>query len=386
MNEISKVVIAGDLCIPASSSYHSIINHGFTNILNHIKDSDFSLVNLEGPITNSSKKIRKYGPHHRMGYETASFLSDFRFSAVNLCNNHIMDYGNTGLSDTLHHLNNRGIEYLGAGNNSSLSYAVLIKKINGLSIAFISFAEHEFSCASKTRSGAIPFDYSAAYQAITQLKLDKNDFIIVLYHGGPENVPYPTPGQQNRCRYLLDIGADAIVCQHSHCIGAVEIYNNKTIIYGQGNFLFPKCDSSHTWRSGMLVNFYFRGASFEKFELTPFTWSPDYKSLFTVNTHSDKHWLKMHLHYSKVIHSDVLLQKEWDDLCLHKINFYMSVFSLRSKIKVYLEKIIPFAHRIHGFEIERIENILRCQTHHEILCRIIAFSENPPYNNTYKNN
>ena len=51
---------------------------------------------------------------------------------------------------------------------------------------------------------------------------------------------------------VLKKGADLVVCQHSHCIGCEETYQNGTIVYGQGNFLFDRSQSEH-WHAGLLL-------------------------------------------------------------------------------------------------------------------------------------
>lgn len=48
-------------------------------------------------------------------------------------------------------------------------------------------------------------------------------------------------------------GADIIICQHSHCIGCFENYENSTIIYGQGNFIFDDSQSEY-WKTSLLIN------------------------------------------------------------------------------------------------------------------------------------
>ena len=50
----------------------------------------------------------------------------------------------------------------------------------------------------------------------------------------------------------MEKGADLVICQHSHCIGCKEEYQQKTIVYGQGNFHFTKRDNEF-WNSGLLV-------------------------------------------------------------------------------------------------------------------------------------
>ena len=52
---------------------------------------------------------------------------------------------------------------------------------------------------------------------------------------------------------MVEKGADLVICQHSHCVGCEEKYNNGTIVYGQGNFLFDDSNSEF-WQTGMLVS------------------------------------------------------------------------------------------------------------------------------------
>ena len=46
------------------------------------------------------------------------------------------------------------------------------------------------------------------------------------------------PMLQRYCRKFIEKGASLVLCQHSHCIGAREDYEDGTIIYGQGSFVF----------------------------------------------------------------------------------------------------------------------------------------------------
>mgnify|MGYP002235661412 CR=1 FL=1 len=109
-----------------------------------------------------------------------------------------------------------------------------------IKIGFISFAEHEFTIASENTPGANPFNEEDAIRVIHSLK-NECDYVVALYHGGIEHYRYPSPQLQHRCRRLVDSGADYVICQHSHCIGCYETYDNSTIVYGQGiSYLMPR--------------------------------------------------------------------------------------------------------------------------------------------------
>ena len=102
-------------------------------------------------------------------------------------------------------------------------------------------SEHEFTIASENSAGANSFDPLDSLDQISNLKKEV-DYLIILYHGGKEYYRFPTPYLQRVCRKIVDKGANLVVCQHSHCIGAFEDYKNSKIIYGQGNFIFDRED------------------------------------------------------------------------------------------------------------------------------------------------
>lgn len=178
---------------------------------------------------------------------------------VNLANNHIRDYGSQGVLDTIQVLEEHGIPYLGAGKDMENSNRSLILEKKSHKIGLYSCTEHEFSIAGENSAGAHPVEEGEDILALQELKR-QTDYVILLYHGGVEFYPYPTPEMQKRLRRYVRAGADLVVCQHSHCIGCTETYQNGVLVYGQGNFLFgerPEVEANiqdlNAWESGMAV-------------------------------------------------------------------------------------------------------------------------------------
>lgn len=69
---------------------------------------------------------------------------------------------------------------------------------------------------------------------------EQTDYTIVIFHGGTEYNPFPSPEQKARYRELIDFGADAVIGMHPHCPQGYERYRNKIIVYSTGNFFFQK--------------------------------------------------------------------------------------------------------------------------------------------------
>lgn len=102
--------------------------------------------------------------------------------------------------------------------------------------------------------GARPF---LPYDTILDIREAKqhNDHVIVIYHGGKEQCEYPSPRLRRQSQAFVEHGADVVLCQHSHCIGCYEQYENGHILYGQGNFHFVGFQDEHPhWQSGFMVH------------------------------------------------------------------------------------------------------------------------------------
>ena len=250
-----KIIIGGDL-VPTESNY-DLFEKGDVEtllgeeLLNTWRDSDIRIFNLEVPLTDESAPIEKCGPNLIAPTKTVKGIKALEPSLVLLANNHILDQGVKGLSSTRDVLSKIGIPYVGVGDNLAKAAEPCIIEKDGKKLGIYSCAEHEFSIATGSTSGANPFDPLESLDHILSLK-NRCDFVIVLYHGGKEHYRYPSPCLQKVCRKMVEKGADLVITQHSHCIGCQEQYKNSTIVYGQGNFIFDHSESEF-WKTSLLV-------------------------------------------------------------------------------------------------------------------------------------
>ena len=115
--------------------------------------------------------------------------------------------------------------------------------------------EHEYSYALDDRMGSRPIDVFDTIEDIRDAKT-KADRVIVCFHGGKEMCHYPSPRLIKTCRAMVRAGADLVMCQHTHCLGAYENYNGAHIVYGTGNFNFVNPDTKEIcWHDGMAVKY-----------------------------------------------------------------------------------------------------------------------------------
>lgn len=214
---------------------------------------DLIITNLETPLTQGNDKITKTGPHLKAHPESIKLLEDLKIDIVCLSNNHIRDYGSKGVLDTIKTCKDKSILTVGAGANSIEAAKPLIKSIAGRQIAICNFSETEYNVATNINAGSNPDEFIHIYNSIKRVK-DEVDLVFVVMHGGKEMYPYPTPAQLKLYRFIIEIGAHAVIGHHSHVVGGYEIYKDAPIIYSLGNFIFDEAGNSPGWYYGSLVS------------------------------------------------------------------------------------------------------------------------------------
>lgn len=250
-----KILIGADL-VPTKCNFDLFEKSDIDALIGQelkciLKSADFRIFNLEFPLTDIDSPIIKCGPARRAQKSSINGIKALNVDLFTLANNHILDQGENGLRDTVKLLDENNIAYFGAGDNLEIASKPYVFELDNKKIGVYACAEHEFSIATENKCGANPYDDFESNKAVKELK-SKCDYVIVLYHGGKEHFRYPSPLLQKRCRQLALSGADLILTQHSHCIGCFEKFENTTILYGQGNFLFRSRDNE-CWYTGLLV-------------------------------------------------------------------------------------------------------------------------------------
>jgi poly-gamma-glutamate synthesis protein (capsule biosynthesis protein) len=233
----------------------------------------------------------------------------------------------------------------------------------------MAFAEHEFNAAYKNEPGANLLDLYTDFDQIKEFK-KQVDYLIILYHGGIEYYEYPSPLLQKKCRKMIDSGADYVTCQHSHLIGTEENYNKGTILYGQGNTVFGYRPNSKTWNNGLLVNI--------KLDIDTVI------SNILINTTTNGIELASKQEQKSII--EVLKNRKEQIKKEDFIENYWTQYATKQE-KTYLPLLFGFGVnliRINKLlknmivklfyskkQIMRAKNIIRCESHHEVLQTIL---------------
>lgn len=374
MSDIS-IVFCGDYA--PCRGFESVVLNKQSSVLGDalpiIKNSDLSFVNLECLLTHHNIPIEKSGPALKADPSCIEPLK--YFDVVGLANNHIMDYGITGLKDILDLCKTNNIPTVGAGLTLEDAQKPLIVERKGVKIAIIAIAEFEFNQSENGGPGSAPIDLIDNYVQIKKAQEDA-DIVIVTIHGGNEYFPYPRPGLRKLCRHFIDLGVAAVVCHHPHVPGAYEVYNDSPIFYSIGNFIFDHPNPPEGWNEGYMVemNFNKNTKRLESFQLVPYEQSVVLGGVKLLKGIKKDEFLNRIQVYRENIKNEDEWLKEWalfiskHESTLIAYKYFPVVF----KGLGFLSRKLPLS----GILLPRISllhklNILRCQSHRELLQEVL---------------
>ena len=206
-----------------------------------------SIINLETAITTSEAWCRK-GINYRMHPGNIAALRSAGIDCCVLANNHVLDWGEEGLLETLACLRRTGIAAAGAGSDAAAASAPAVLLLpNGRRLLVFGLA---------TLSGGVPHDWAAdadrpgvnlltdvTPQAAARLieavahHRRPDDLLVASVHWG-SNWGYDVPAEQRAFAHaLIDGGFDLVHGHSSHHPKGIELYRSKLILYGCGDFI-----------------------------------------------------------------------------------------------------------------------------------------------------
>lgn len=240
------------------------------------KSADVSFVNLEHSLSTRGAVARGREHFHRGPPNNADGLAEAGFSCVNIANNHIMDFGDEALFETLAELRQRNIPYFGAGANLEEAGKPCLIERSNLRIGFLGYTTtlpRGFAAGAST-PGVNPINVHTAYQAerhlpeypgaaptivtwtapqdLARLRSDvkalaaRADVVIVYLHWGTSMTPHVHDFQQEIGHAAIDAGAHAVFGGHQHVVCGIEFYQGCPIVHGSGNLLFDKWEPFFT--------------------------------------------------------------------------------------------------------------------------------------------
>jgi len=340
----------------------------FGDLLPHFRAADLTVVNLECPLIEHESPIPKTGPCLGATTYCARTLAKASVHAACLANNHILDHGPEGLASTIRACEEAGIATFGAGENREAARRMLIRSMGGLRVGLIGMAEHEWSIAGRGSWGAAGLN-PALFMRTVRENAGAYDFLVVLLHAGTEHYPYPTPRQMDVCRFLLEEGAGAVICQHSHRPGCVEWHEGAFIAYGQGNLLFDGQPRGQPWwHEGFLVRLSVNAGKSASAETIPYTQCRGRPGAARMGTEDERRFREALDRRSRAIQDESFVREQWLGFCAEREAAYLSLLHGHGPFLRRLHWRLPWLRWLYGRRKRNmIRNLVRCESHREVI-------------------
>ncbi|MCC7487028.1 MAG: CapA family protein [Burkholderiales bacterium] len=240
----------------------------FGDVAPLFRRADVSFFNLELPLSERGEAVRGKSICHRGLPAVADGLREAGVSCVNLANNHVLDFGDAALHDTLDLLDARAIGRFGAGRSLDEARRRCVVGKNGLRVGFLGYTTTLPAgfAATADHPGVNPLQAYTAYQAkaslveypgtaprvvtwtdsahLQRLRAEVAaaaadlDCLIVYVHWGTSMSPEVHDFQREIGTAAIDAGAHAVFGGHQHVISAIGHHRGRPIVHGSANLLF----------------------------------------------------------------------------------------------------------------------------------------------------
>ncbi|MBR3442759.1 MAG: CapA family protein [Bacteroidaceae bacterium] len=219
------------------------VDHLFTPEVDRLfRTSDVVVANLECPATEVRQPVFKRFCF-RGEPKWLPALHRHGITHLNLANNHSVDQGRKGLTSTIEHVRRAGMVPIGAGRTMQEAVQPVL----------LTSSPRKVFLLASVQMALENYPYLPAKPSVSQMTIDSLSVsiqrlkrqhpgcaVVVSLHWGGEHTTEPIPAQRVQAHRLVDAGADALVCHHTHTLQTVETYRGRPIYYSIGNFIFDQ--------------------------------------------------------------------------------------------------------------------------------------------------
>lgn len=210
----------------------------------YLELADYASVNLETPIFDAlpGEPVAKLVALNSRP-ETLAALTWAGVDYVALGNNHVYDFEDEGLRETLVQLGQSALDFSGAGMTEDEALRAHHEMLAGTAYDFLSYvgwAAGPPTQIAEPGKGGAAFGSEANVLATARESLAGGAVPVLQYHGGLEYVDGPTLEMETRLKRAVDDGAGLVIAHHPHVLQGLELYDGKLIAWSMGNFLFDQ--------------------------------------------------------------------------------------------------------------------------------------------------
>ena len=213
-------------------------------VLKEMQEADIFMLNNEFPYTDRGTPTEGKTYTFRAKPENVRYLYDMGADIVSVANNHVYDYGEVSLLDTLTTLEEAAMPYVGAGRNIEEAIKPVYFIANDYKIAYVSATQIEqgdypdTKGAGENSAGVFRcWNGDLIYDVVREAKQNA-DFVITYIHWGTELSETLHWAQSDQAGKLVEAGADLIIGDHPHCLQEIAYIGDVPVVYSMGNFWF----------------------------------------------------------------------------------------------------------------------------------------------------
>ncbi len=372
-NEPLKLLFTGDFC-PINRIEHLAVNKAFNTIFNDfveiLKGNDLNVTDLECPLTFSGNTRPKIGPHQKAHPDSVLAMKYAGINVAALANNHIMDYDQAGAAETVRLLRKNNIDTIGIGQNEEEAAQPFTALIKGKKVALMNFADNEFLTSTDGSWRCNAINPLQLYYDIKEAR-GKHDYLVVIIHGGNEFYALPSPRTKKLYRFIIDLGADALISHHTHALSGYEIYKSKPIFYGLGNFIYDwPGKRNEAWNHGYAVRLILSRKV--DFEIIPLKQGNEIPGVFLLNKMEQDHFRKEIDRLNRIIENDAQLSAEFMNYCNSLFPVYNSYIEPAfGRFISWLRNRRLFPDFMSKRKRLLLLNVIRSESHREVLIRML---------------
>lgn len=238
------VVAVGDIML-SSRARRPIRQNGpdypFFWVMPILRRCPVVLGNLEGPFARHAPK-QKRNHAYKVDPKQARILRRAGFNVMNLANNHLLDCGRAGCTETLAVLARQQISHVGAGPDAATAHNPAVLQAGAYRIGLLGYYWNRRTAARGSQPGSARDLPDLVRRDIDALRARVHRIVVTVHWG----IPYerlPSDEDRRKARYFIDCGADLVLGHHPHVIQPFEIYKTRPILYSLGNFAFGSGNS-----------------------------------------------------------------------------------------------------------------------------------------------
>jgi hypothetical protein len=215
--------------------------------------ADLTMLNLETAVTGrGTPQPKTY--HFRTRPAAFTALRDAGVDVVTMANNHVLDYGLTGLADTLAAARKTRFPVVGIGRDATAAWAPYLTRIGGVPIAIVGVSQVAELASSWVATSTRPGEANAINleRTLTAVRAARKlaKIVIVFMHWGTEGQSCPDTAQLSLAPRLAAAGASIIIGAHAHMLQGSGWLGRTFVAYGMANFLW--WENSYSTATGLL--------------------------------------------------------------------------------------------------------------------------------------